>query len=68
MYNPEHEDLKTYIPGVGFLVTSWDGSESRIFPIDEAVETEEETDADTEQCDQYDEDLLHFEDNEDFIS
>ncbi len=28
------EDLKTYIPGVGWLVTSWDGSESRIIPED----------------------------------
>lgn len=28
----QHEDHKTYIPGVGFLVTAWDGSESRIFP------------------------------------
>lgn len=28
----QFEDHKTYIPGVGFLVTSWDGSESGIFP------------------------------------
>jgi hypothetical protein len=27
----DREDHKTYIPGVGFLVTSWDGSESHIF-------------------------------------
>jgi hypothetical protein len=27
-----NEDLKTYIPGVGFLVTSWDGSEGFIVP------------------------------------
>ncbi len=34
----DREDHKTFIPGVGFLVTSWDGSESHIFPIDERTE------------------------------
>jgi len=29
-----NEDLKTYIPGVGWLVTRWDGSESYIVPED----------------------------------
>ena len=28
----QHADHKTYIPGVGFLLTSWDGSECGIFP------------------------------------
>jgi hypothetical protein len=34
----DREDHKTFIPGVGFLVTSWDGSESHIFPINEPEE------------------------------
>lgn len=32
------EDHKTFIPGVGLLITSWDGSESRIVPIEELGE------------------------------
>ncbi len=70
MYNPEHEDLKTYIPGVGFLVTSWDGSESRIFKIEEpAVDEDAEAELALQaQCQQYDDDLMMFEDNVDFVS
>jgi hypothetical protein len=44
--NPDFEDHKTYIPGVGFLVTSWDGSESNLFPINEEVEEQEEENED----------------------
>jgi hypothetical protein len=31
----DQEDQKTFIPGVGLLITSWDGSESRLIPIAE---------------------------------
>ena len=37
-----YEDHKTFIPGVGLLVTSWDGSESFIVPA-ERFETAEDT-------------------------
>lgn len=30
----DYDDHKTFIPGVGLLVTSWDGSESFIVPAD----------------------------------
>lgn len=30
-----HEDHKSFIPGVGILVTSWDGSESNFVPFSE---------------------------------
>jgi len=41
----DREDHKTFIPGVGFLVTSWDGSESHIFPIDDPAEGKMEIDS-----------------------
>lgn len=68
----QFEDHKTYIPGVGFLVTSWDGSESAIFPIEDIAAPKVPTseaekyahDACIDaQCDRYDADRLHFEDN-----
>ena len=85
MYDPEGEDLKTFIPGVGLLVTSWDGSEGGIFPIEEMAEvaeaevkaaakaTAEEMAEEKElalqaQAAQYDDDLMFYEDNDDFIS
>lgn len=70
----QFEDHKTYIPGVGFLVTSWDGAESHIFPIEdlaapklpkseaEIYDHEQCIDA---QCARQDADLLHYEDNYD---
>ena len=36
------EDLKTYIPGFGFIITSWDGSEQRIIPDSELFGDSEE--------------------------
>lgn len=53
-------DLKTFIPGVGFLVTSLETGEAHIFEVPEIDDGAEA------QCAQYDEDLLHFEDNIDF--
>ena len=32
-------DLKTYIPGIGFLVTNLETAESHIFPDDDDAET-----------------------------
>lgn len=34
MYD-EHEDHKSFIPGVGILVTSWDGAESNFVSFDD---------------------------------
>ena len=69
----QFEDHKTYIPGVGFLVTSFDGSESHIFPIEDlainAPKSEDEIYANEQcidaQCARYDADRLHFEDTVD---
>ena len=36
------EDHKTYIPGIGFLVTSYDGSECRIIPEDRFALSDDE--------------------------
>ena len=36
--DPFAEELKTYIPGVGFLVTNLSTAESHIFPVADEVE------------------------------
>lgn len=61
-------DLKTFIPGVGFLVTSLETGESHMFAVPEVEDTEAEENelALQAQCQQYDDDLMHYEDNVDF--